>query len=262
MSEWWPRMSSETIVGPLTVGSRWRTAALLGSTPLVPGMFEITLELSSWPGHLAGQHVDIRLPGSSRWQRPRSYSICNAPGAGGMPTNQLRLAVPTELYVDVARCGALEVDGPKGDRMAWASAQTGDRPLLLIGGGTGIVPLLAIASAWAAQPRRGALMLMHSVRSRQQQLYSDELSLLEMECGARVMSIVTRRTSAGQEAPRGRIGVRDLEAFGPPPSADPECFVCGPGSFVESIASMLASVGHPHEFIRTEWPVALLRAAR
>lgn len=252
-------MSGETMTESVGVASRWMDATLVAACPLIPGMCEITLEVDSWPGHLAGQHVDIRVPGSSRWQRPHSYSIGNAPGTGGMPFNWLRLAVPVELLMQFDRGGPVQVAGPKGDRMAWAPGQTGERPLLLIGGGSGIVPLLAIACAWASQPSRSSLRLIHSVRSRRQQLYSDELSLLEIECGARVTSVVTR--GAPPSAPRGRIGLQDLEAFGLPPSAEPECFVCGPVPFVQSVATMLASSGHPLERIRTEWTVPLIGAA-
>ncbi|WP_460519993.1 ferredoxin--NADP reductase [Humibacter antri] len=224
-------------------------------------MCEVTLEVDSWPGHLAGQHVDIRLRGGSRWQRPHSYSIGNAPGTGDMPSNGLRLAVPIELLMQLDRGRPVQITGPKGDRMAWAPGQTGGRPLLLIGGGSGIVPLLAIAYAWASQPSRSALRLIHSVRSRQEQLYRDELSLLEIECGARVASVVTRGTSAASIPPRGRLGRHDLESFGLPPSADPECFVCGPSSFVESVVALLEAAGHPAERIRTEWAVRAAGAA-
>ncbi|MGN6250683.1 MAG: hypothetical protein ACTHNS_02585, partial [Marmoricola sp.] len=105
------------------VASRWMDATLVAACPLIPGMCEITLEVDSWPGHLAGQHVDIRVPGSSRWQRPHSYSIGNAPGTGGMPFNWLRLAVPVEKVNQLDPGGPGQVGRRKGERVGGGAGE-------------------------------------------------------------------------------------------------------------------------------------------
>lgn len=254
-------MTRDDVREAVTIGRRWREARLVTTSPLVAGLCEITIEVDTWPGHLAGQHVDIRVPGAGRWDRPHSYSIANAPGTGGTPATWLRLAVPAELHGLLLQGAGLEVEGPKGDRMAWLPEQTGDRPLLLIAGGSGIVPLLAIACAWAAHPGPAPLRLIHSVRSRWQQPYNEEVALLEIECGARVTSVVTRSGTRSYGEARGRISRRDLELFGFPATRNPECFVCGPGAFVESVAEMLLQCGHPASSIRTEWAIGTIGAA-
>ena len=254
-------MSVEQLSEAVAIGRRWHEARLVTTAPLVPGLCEITIDVEAWPGHLAGQHVDIRVPGAGRWDRAHSYSIANAPGTGGTPATWLRLAVPAELRDHLMQGARLEVDGPKGHRMAWQPEQTGDRPLLLIGGGSGIVPLLAIACAWAARPGPAPLRLIHSVRSRRQQPYNEEIALLEIECGARVTSVITRAGALSRGETRGRISRRDLELFGFPAASNPECFVCGSGSFVESVAEMLSECGHPASAIRTEWAIGSIGAA-
>lgn len=239
--------------------SPWLDAKLVDVLAMEAGMREIVLDVDDWPGHLAGQHVDVRLPGGGRWDRPHSYSIANAHRAAMDPPTRVHIAVSAELVSGIGPGTSLQIDGPKGDRMAWTPEQTGDRPLLLIAGGTGIIPLMAIAYTWAAQPSRAPLRVIYSVRSLRQRLCVDDMALLAVEDGASVTWIVTGSGSpARASGSSGRITARDLEFFGLPPADGPECFVCGSPSFVESVAGLLSSAGHPAARIRTEWEIPLM----
>jgi len=220
---------------------------------------EVVLEVPSWPGHLAGQYLNVRLPSQDRWARPHSFSIATPPTATGEPAVQLRIAVRADLFAAVPVGATLQVEGPKGDRMAWRPESTGDRPLLLIGGGTGIVPLMSIVHAWTTQPQRARLQVIYSVRTLGRQLYADELARIGELPEAEVVTIVTRGEYGPERLGRGggRLSAIDLEVFGLPPGSEPECFVCGPVSFVESVTRMLVQTKHPAVRIRTEWDVSL-----
>jgi ferredoxin-NADP reductase len=240
---------------------RWREAVLVDVRPLRGGVCDVVLDVSEWPGHLAGQHLDVRLRGSRGWSKTHSYSIANVPGAAMEPSTWVHLAVQEDSIEGIRPGDVVEVDGPKGLRMAWTPEQTGDRPLLLIGGGTGIVPLMAIACTWAAQPQRVPLRIIHSVRSRRAQIYDDEMAVLAFELGAGVVSVSTGDDSAPRLSGQGgRLTPRDLELFGFAPKDEPECFVCGSESFVESVVGMLVQAGHARSRIRTEWDVRVLGA--
>jgi len=240
-----------------SIDAQWRLGTLVSVENLTIDISEAVVEVPSWPGHSAGQYADVRLPGASRWERPHSYSIANAPSRG--PATYIRFAVPRVALDDIPLQSTLYIDGPKGDRMAWRPGETDERPLLLIGGGTGIVPLLSVARAWAAQSHRGPLQLIYSVRSLNRRLYEATLDALAAEHDADVATIVTGDGPWPMQRGRGggRLSALDLELFGLPPSAEPECFVCGPASFVESVTRMLVQTKHPATRIRTEWEVSL-----
>ena len=235
----------------------WRTATVRSVEDLAVDVSEVVLEVPSWPGHRAGQFVEVRLPGAGRWERAHSYSIANAPTAS--ESTSVRLAVPSGALAGVPVGSALHVNGPRGERLAWHPDDTGMRPLLLIGGGTGIVPLLAIAKSWAEQPERGRLQMIYSVKSLDRRLYDIDLDALATQPGADVATIVTGEGPAPVRRGRGggRLSALDLELFGLLPSAEPECFVCGPTSFVESVTRMLVQTKHSAARIRTEWDVSL-----
>ncbi|GAB3611854.1 FAD-dependent oxidoreductase [Humibacter ginsengisoli] len=235
----------------------WRSAAVAHVADLADGIAEVTIDVPSWPGHRAGQYVDVRLPGASRWERPHSYSIANPPSRES--STRIALAVPAQAVADIPIGTGLHVDGPKGERMAWTPGDTDFRPLLLIGGGTGIVPLMAIAETWLLQRQRGPLQIIHSVRSLERRLYGSRLDVIGGQGDAEVATIITGDgTESGLRGRGGgRLSALDLELFGLPPSAEPECFVCGPASFVESVTRMLVQTKHPAARIRTEWEVSL-----
>lgn len=246
------------------VARRWREARLLDVRPLVAGVREIILDVPSWPGHLAGQHVDVRTFGTGAWSHVRSFSIANPPAVTPDSATRVHLAVQEFDHGGLSRSfsapGAtsrLQVDGPRGDRMTWLPAEMGSRPLLLIGGGTGIVPLLAIAGAWEATLPHSRLKVLYSVRSLEMRLFADDLARLAEYDHAEVATIVTGDGPAPLRHRRGagRLSALDLELFGWPAEAMPECFVCGPTPFVESVTRMLVQTKHPAARVHTEWLV-------
>ncbi|MEO7122232.1 MAG: oxidoreductase [Lacisediminihabitans sp.] len=245
---------------------RWQEAALVGVRPLIPGVHEVILNVPSWPGHIAGQHVDVRTFRAGTWSRARSFSIANAPAAGPERATRIRLAVQAVAdgdqsypFTDPVEDYTVQVDGPRGKRMTWRPEEAGHHPLLLIGGGTGIVPLMAIAEAWVTAEASSELKVLYSVRSMESQLFAVELARLSEHPRAEVATIVTRAGPRPLRSRRdsGRLSALDLELFGWSPGVEPECYVCGPVPFVESVTRMLVQTKHSAARIRTEWLVPM-----
>ena len=204
----------------------------------------LVLDVDGWEGHRAGQHVDIRLTAEDGYQAERSYSI-----ASGPDDPQLALTVEriddgevSPYLVDEVRPGdTFELRGPIGGYFAWEPDDGG--PLLLVGGGSGVVPLRAMLRA---RPPEVAALLVYSVRTLDSVIFREELESL----GDDVVLTLTRERREGIRA--GRADAALLREVGFPPEEEPRVFVCGPTSFVESVASALVDLGHAPERIRTE----------
>jgi len=215
----------------------------------------LVLAVPGWPGHLAGQHVDVRLTADDGYQAERSYSIASAPSAND------RLALTVERLDDgevspylagELRIGdTLELRGPIGGYFVWDIAMGG--PLLLVAGGSGICPLMAMLrlrqSAGGTVPTR----LLYSSRSLEDVIYRDELdALAAMGSGLEVIHTLTREQPPGWEGFHRRIDAAMLSAVGWPPTDRPLIFVCGPTPLVESVADALVNLGHEPARIKTE----------
>jgi ferredoxin-NADP reductase len=204
----------------------------------------LTLAVDGWPGHRAGQHVDVRLTAEDGYQAQRSYSIASPPGAPleitveRLPEGELSL-----WLVDEARPGdALDLRGPIGGYFVWEPARGG--PLLLVAGGSGLVPLMCIERhRRRAAPAIPSTLLL-SARGPEDVLYSGELD------GAALT--YTRRTPDGWTGYDRRIDAAMLAEVAPPPDARPRCFVCGPTAFVEHVAQDLVDLGHHPALVKTE----------
>lgn len=218
-------------------------------------MRTLVLAVPGWPGHLAGQHVDVRLTADDGYQAERSYSIASAPSAND------RLALTVERLDDgevspylagELRIGdTLELRGPIGGYFVWDIAMGG--PLLLVAGGSGICPLMAMLrlrqSAGGTVPTR----LLYSSRSLEDVIYRDELdALAAMGSGLEVIHTLTREQPPGWEGFHRRIDAAMLSAVGWPPTDRPLIFVCGPTPLVESVADALVNLGHEPARIKTE----------
>ena len=217
-----------------------------------PTAATLVLDVPGWPGHRAGQHVDVRLTAEDRYQAQRSYTIATAPAAGSLALTVERLedGEVSPFLVDEVRPGdELELRGPIGGWFTWRPADGG--PLVLLGGGSGLVPLMAMlrerAAAGSAVPAR----LLVSARSREDLLYADELDALAAG-GLELTVTLTRRTPEGWSGPARRVDRAMLEAFAPPPAEAPRIYVCGPTSFVELVASELVGLGHDPAGLRLE----------
>ena len=212
-------------------------------------MKSIVLEVPAWVGHRAGQHVDVRLTAEDGYQAQRSYSIASAPEDADLVLTVERLEdgeVSTYL-VDELRVGdELELRGPIGGYFVWEEAQGG--PLLLVAGGSGIVPLRAILRHRAAAKSSVPARLVYSSRSLEDVIYRNELSRLEAE----VTLTLTRVWPDDWSGRRGRVDTALLQEVAWTPAERPLTYVCGPTGFVEAVAESLVSLGHEPARIKTE----------
>ena len=215
----------------------------------------ITLEVSDWPGHVAGQHVDVRLTASDGYSAVRSYSIASAPNAEKrveltverLPNGE----VSPYLTQEVAIGDSLEMRGPIGGWFVWRSEQT--EPIQLVAGGSGIVPLMAMIRSRAAVGSAAPFRLLYSVREPGAVLYREELQALSDQDHSLGLSYAyTRVAPKDWPRPPGRIDAALIANTIWQSNLAPTCYVCGPTSFVESASRLLTASGNDPEKIRTE----------
>jgi ferredoxin-NADP reductase len=212
----------------------------------------IRLRTRDWSGHLAGQHVDVRLTAEDGYQAERSYSIASAPEEELLTLTVERLddGEVSPYLVDELRVGdQLELRGPIGGYFVWQAALGG--PLLLLAGGSGIAPLRAIVRHHAAVGSTLPVRLLYSSRSFDEVIYRDELAGVS-DPAVEVSFTLTRAWPADWRGRRGRIDDRMLSELAWPPDERPLVYVCGPNGFVEQAASGLVRLGHDPQRIRTE----------
>jgi ferredoxin-NADP reductase len=214
----------------------------------------IVLDVPEWPGHRPGQHVDVRLTAPDGYSTQRSYSIASAAGGGRVELTVQRLAdgeVSPYLTETLAVGYPLELRGPVGGWFVWDPA--GAAPVLLVAGGSGVVPLMAMIRARGAAGKRAPFRLIYSVRDPGTVLYAGELTERERAGdGLEVRYVYTRSAPAGSGLPTGRISAAVLASAGWPPEKSPAVFVCGPTGFVETAADLLVRAGHDPRAIKTE----------
>jgi len=213
----------------------------------------LLFDVDGWLGHEPGQHLDLRLTAPDGYQATRSYSLAAPAHAERVEITVQRTAggeVSPFLTDGLKIGGVVEVRGPLGGWFVWNSAQT--QPVLLVGGGSGVVPLMAMIRA---RPRNSTadFALLCSVKTPDDRLYAAELEQRASEgLGIAVRWVYTRSSPNGDPRPPGRLAAQDLSEHGWSPEADPICYVCGPTGFVESAAELLLGVGHDASQIRTE----------
>ncbi|MFG2332623.1 ferredoxin reductase [Streptomyces sp. NPDC048604] len=227
----------------------WRRARLTERTDQTATGRTLRFEVPQWPGHLAGQHVDVRLTADDGYQAVRSYSLA-APAdtdgielgvqatAGGEVSPYLANALPVGAEV--------EVKGPLGGWFVWTPQDRG--PLLLVAGGSGVVPLMAMLRARLGTASDEPCTLLYSVRGPDEVWYAAELDAAADP--VRVRRLYTRTAPAGFERPAGRMTQPDLLDL--PPSSGTRCYVCGPTGFVEHVSALLLATGYAPGQIRTE----------
>lgn len=232
--------------------SRWRLAVLTGKRPETLDVWTLVFDVPGWVGHLAGQHVDLRLTSSDGYQAQRSYSIASAAGQ----TGQLELTVENVdggevspfLVHDFAIGDTLELRGPIGGYFSWKPGL--NRPLMLIGGGSGVVPLVSMLRTRAAAEGHEPATLLYSARLIEHIIYRRELE--RSSDGYSFVPTLTRAVPPGWTGESRRINHALLERYVPPPSARPLIFICGPTQFVEVAAGICVELGHPEDSIKTE----------
>jgi ferredoxin-NADP reductase len=213
----------------------------------------IVLEIPSWAGHRAGQHVDVRLTAEDGYQAQRSYSIASAPEDGYVVLTVERLddgEVSPYLTQELRAGDELELRGPIGDYFVWEEKLGG--PLFLVAGGSGVVPLRAMLRHYVAVGRPVPLRLLYSARSLPDVVYRDELSRMRRDEGLDIRLTLTRRQPVGWSEYARRIDLPLLAEVAFPSDAGSLTFICGPTGFVEAAAGALVELGHEPSRIRTE----------
>ena len=229
----------------------WRLATVADLVAETPRARTLVFDVPGWPGHLAGQHVDVRLTAEDGYTAQRSYSVA-APADG----DRLELTVQNVsdgevsayLTEGISPGDPVEIRGPVGGWFVWRPS--GTAPVLLVAGGSGIVPLMAMIRARREAASRTPFRLVYSVRAPADRLYATELR--RPDPGLDVAYAYTRAVPDGWPRPPGRLTVADLNTHGWPPELEPDCFVCGPTGFVENAADILIALGHDPRRIRTE----------
>lgn len=241
-------MAGAALLGRLT----WQLAEVVDVLTETPRVKTIVFDVPEWPGHRAGQHVDIRLTAEDGYQAERSYSIASAPDGPRLALTVERLddGEVSPYLTDELRAGdRIELRGPVGGYFVWERAQGG--PLFLVAGGSGIVPLMSMLRLREAAGNDVDARLLSSSRSWEEVIYRDELERLGDD-GVVVAHTLTRSQPTWWSGYARRVDREMLVEIGPGLEERPHVYVCGPTSFVEVVAEALVGLGHEPGAIKTE----------
>ena len=231
----------------------WLVATVAETIPETTRTTTLRVDVPGWPGHRAGQHVDVRLTADDGYQAQRSYSIASAPGTDRLELTVVRIddgEVSPYLTTLVDVGDRFEVRGPIGGWFVWDGDDT--TPVLMVGGGSGVVPLMAMMRHHANTASTAAMHLVYSARTLDDVIYCDELTALA-HSGHRALTLtLTRAAPPGWTGQRGRVDRRVLGEVGWPPRVRPRCYVCGPTPFVEAASAALVELGHEPARVKTE----------
>ncbi|MFD4702146.1 ferredoxin reductase [Streptomyces niveus] len=230
---------------------RWLVAELVDRRAESRTARTLVFDVPGWPAHLAGQHVDVRLTAEDGYSTQRSYSVASAPDGDRVELTIQRVAdgEVSPYLMDVMEPGdRVELRGPIGGWFVWRPER--DEPVLLVGGGSGIVPLMSMVRTRGVVGGRAPFRLLYSVREPDDRLYAPEL--LRWGPGLDTEYLYTRAAPPEHPRPVGRLTAEDLVRGGWPADRRPMCYVCGPTGFVENAATLLTALGHDPDRIRTE----------
>jgi ferredoxin-NADP reductase len=239
---------------PASRPSRWLPAEIIEILPETPRVSTLRLRVPAWPGHVAGQHVDVRLTADDGYQAQRSYSIASAPGSDVLDLTIERLedGEVSPYLTELAGPGdRFELRGPIGGWFIWEHAPAG--PLQFVAGGSGIVPIMAMLRHRARIGDRVPARLLYSSRSFEEIIYREELAAL---CAGddtlRVVHTLTRLRPPDWAGFGRRIDAAMLQEIFRTPDSLPLTYVCGPTAMVEAAANAFVDLGHDPARIRTE----------
>ncbi|GGM66117.1 ferredoxin reductase [Dactylosporangium sucinum] len=233
-------MARAAVPGRLT----WRKAVLREARQETPTARTLVLDVEDWPGHLPGQHVDLRLTAEDGYTAQRSYSIASATGLE-ITVQRLDDGEVSPYLTDVWEVGQpIELRGPIGGWFVWRP--TDPAPVQLMAGGSGVVPLMAMIRSRAEHGVKTPFRLLYSVRTPQDVIYADELRRRARDDrGLDVQFVYTRVRGS-------RVGVADVNTHAWPADFQPNVFVCGPTGFVETVADIMVALGHDARGVKTE----------
>jgi ferredoxin-NADP reductase len=243
-------MARAAVLGRLN----WTLGEVIELIDETPRVRSIVLDVPGWLGHLPGQHVDIRLTAEDGYQAQRSYSIASAPEADclmltveGLPDGEA-----SPYLVEELRAGdTIELRGPIGGYFVWEASFGG--PLLLVAGGSGIIPFMSMLRHRAAMKSRVASRLVYSSRTWQNIIFREELENLAAQAdGLEVFHTLTRTQPDGWEGYARRVDAELLAETAWSPASAPLTYVCGSTSFVETVANALVLLGHEARRVKTE----------
>ena len=232
----------------------WRTAEVAELVDETPSTRTVAMTVPDWPGHQAGQHLDVRLTADDGYQAQRSYSIASPPETERVAITVERIddgEVSPFLAGELRIGDKLELRGPIGGYFVWDVSLGG--PILLIAGGSGVCPLVAMLRHRAARRSVLPARLLYSARSIDDVIYREEVDHLAADdSGLEVAYTLTRAQPAGWSGYDRRIDSTMLAEFAWPPAERPLIYVCGPTPLVESVAESLVRLGHEAGRIKTE----------
>ncbi|HEV8634942.1 MAG TPA: ferredoxin reductase [Chloroflexota bacterium] len=243
-------MARTTVRGRLS----WRLGEVVETVRETPRTQSIVLAVPGWEGHVSGQHVDVRLTAEDGYQAQRSYSIASPPEDPRLVLTVERLddGEVSPYLVDELRVGdQLELRGPIGGYFTWDVGEGG--PLLLVAGGSGIVPLMAMVRHRVAAGGDAAIRLLYSSRSHDEIIYRDELERLGRTAGPiEVVHTLTRAQPPGWRGYARRIDRGMLSDVAWPAVERPRVFICGPTRLVEAVATECVALGYEPARVKTE----------
>jgi ferredoxin-NADP reductase len=234
--------------------SSWQLGEVVELVDQTPRVRDVVLDVPAWPGHRAGQHLDVRLTAEDGYQAERSYSLASAPEEERIVLTVERLEdgeVSPYLVDELRRGDQLELRGPIGGYFVWEAELGG--PLFLVAGGSGIVPLMSMLRHRSARRSTAPARLLYSSRTLEDVIYRNELERLAAAGdGLEVVHTLTRAQPPGWSGPSRRIDEELLAQVAWSPEERPFIFICGPTALVETAASGLVSLGHEPAWIKTE----------
>jgi ferredoxin-NADP reductase len=241
-------MAGTAVLGRLS----WLAAKVVDVIAETERVKTIVFDVPGWQGHRAGQHVDVRLTAEDGYQAQRSYSIASAPDGTriGLTVERLEDGEVSPYLTEELRSGdQIELRGPVGGYFVWEPSHGG--PLLLVAGGSGIVPLMAMIRLRTTAGSDADTRLLFSSRGWEEVIYREELERLNSD-GLRVVHALTRSQPPGWTGYARRVDTGMLGDVGPGPAERPRVYVCGPTPFVEAVAEALVQLGHDPRAIKTE----------
>lgn len=231
----------------------WQLASVVAKQRETPHVISLRLESDAWPGHLPGQHIDVRLTAEDGYQAQRSYSVSSAPAEGtleltveDLPDGEVSPYLSEELHP----ADLLELRGPIGGYFTWTDADGG--PLVLIAGGSGIAPLMSMLRYRYATGSTVPATLLYSSRSWEEIIYREELEMLAADPTLRIIHTLTRSRPPDWQGYARRIDDTMLAEVAGDPQPGSRVYVCGPTGLVEQVANGLVTNGYPPARVKTE----------